>query len=286
MRILLTGADGFIGTNLQKFSSCETVPFSFSRGDIDAIDFAGIDAVVHLAALVHRMDPPQESEYFRINCDRSVALAEKAKAAGVKLFVFMSTVKVYGEESDLPYTEESPCCPIDPYGSSKLRAEQMLRSLEDNAFKVAVVRAPLVYGEGVKANMLNLIRLVERLPFLPFGSVNNMRSMVYVGNLAHLVTEIIRQHKSGVFLAADDEPVSTARLSGCIARAMGKKARLIPCPPLKSLLRIFKPALYRRLYSNLYVDNRKTVETLRLKNPYSFDDGIKKMVGFYRKNQT
>ena len=235
--------------------------------------------------MVHQLHGAPEALYEAVNVDKTVALAEKAKAAGVKQFVFMSSIKACGEESDRPYTEQTPCRPEDAYGKSKRKAEELLRTLEDGTFKIAVVRAPLVYGEGVKANMLSFVRLVERFPALPFGGLQNRRSMVYVGNLAHLVGEIILQQKSGVFLAADDAPVSTARLARSIAEALGKKVWLVPLPLFGGLLRVLKPALYRRLYQSLYVDNTQTVETLGLKNPYTFDEGIRRMVGDYREHR-
>jgi UDP-glucose 4-epimerase len=285
MKILLTGAEGFVGSRMRQSASFEFVPFSFSRGDLDAIDFSGIDAVVHLAALVHQMKGAEETEYFRINRDGTVALAKRAKRAGVKQFVFMSSVKVYGEENDLPYTESSLCHPTDPYGRSKLEAEQQLGELMDETFAIALIRSPLVYGEGVKANMLSLMRLVDRFALLPFGHLDNKRSMIYVGNLVHLIGEIVRQGKSGIFLAADNGPVSTTRLVESMAKAMGKELKLFSCPLLAGILKRLRPGLYRRLYKSLYVQNAKTVDALRLENPFTFDEGIGRMVAHFHQHQ-
>jgi len=135
----------------------------------------------------------------------------------------MSTVKVYGEETTSVYTESTSCHPEDEYGKSKLKAEEELQKLEDENFKVSVIRTPIVYGYGVKANIKSLVNLVNKIPLLPFGKIENKRSMVYIGNLCNLVDEIITQQKSGIFLACDDEPLSTSRLIELIAKNLDKK---------------------------------------------------------------
>ena len=146
-----------------------------------------------------------KEEYEKVNVTQTLELAKKAKASGVKQFVFMSTVKVYGEETNvgLPrsarndsYNENSLCRPEDEYGKSKLKAEQELLKLKDDNFKVSIVRTPIVYGYGVKANIKSLINLVHKVPVLPFGNIENKRSMVYIGNLCHLVDTIIEQNQS------------------------------------------------------------------------------------------
>lgn len=283
MKLLISGGSGFVGGAFYASyrDRFDIERFSF-RGGLDDLVFDGTDAVVHFAALVHQVQSAPAALYEAVNVDKTVALATKAKAAGVKQFVFMSSIKACGEESERPYTEDSACRPQDVYGTSKQKAEQLLAQLEDESFKIAIVRAPLVYGEGVKANMLSFIKLVERLPVLPFGGVRNKRSMVYVGNLAHLIGEIILQGRSGVFIAADDAPVSTAALAKSIAQALGKKVRLVSLPFFGRLLDIVKPGLYRRLYQSLYVDNTQTIEALGLKNPFTFDEGVRRMVGYYR----
>lgn len=283
MKILITGGSGFVGgaffaVNRDRF---DIERFSFRQG-WDTLSMDGIDAVVHFAAVVHQMNGAPEGLYEAVNVSKTVALAAKAKAAGVKQFVFMSSIKACGEESEAPYTERTDCFPQDAYGKSKWDAERQLAELQDETFKIAIVRAPLVYGEGVKANMLNFIKLVDRFPVLPFGAIRNKRSMVYVGNLVYLIGEIVVQKQSGIFLAADGAPVSTTELAENVAGALEKKIRLISLPFFARLIRLVKPGLYRRLYKSLYVDNTLTVTTLRLENPYTFHEGICKTVEFYR----
>ena len=283
MKVLLNGAGGFIGsafyaTYHDQFA-LET--FSFQK-DLEHLSLDNIDTVLHLSALVHQMNSADKKDYHDINVTKTVALAKKAKTSGVRHFVFMSSVKVYGEESETPYSEQSPCHPKDPYGKSKLEAEKALLALEDESFKVAIIRTPVVYGEGVKANILRLIELTDRYRALPFGGIHNRRSMVYVGNLTHLIAEIIRQEAAGTFLAGDDEPLSTSELITQIAEALEKKCSLFSFLPLKGLLKMLKPQIYQRLYGDLYVDNAQTKTTLHLTNPYSTQEGITRMVAWYK----
>lgn len=283
MRLLLTGANGFIGSSfyLNYRGQFEIETFSF-RNDLDTLTISTIDAVVHLAALVHQMNGAPNEAYRKINVTKTVALAKKAKEAGVKQFIFMSSVKVYGEESDTAYDETTLCYPKDPYGESKLEAEKALLALANDTFKVSIIRTPVVYGEGVKANIFKLISLTDKYRYLPFGGIANRRSMVYVGNLTHLISEIITQEKAGIFLASDDQPVSTTQLIDSIANALNKSVTLFPCRLLKFLLKIFKPALYQRLYLDLFVDNTWTRSQLNLKNPYTTQAGIEKMALWYQ----
>jgi UDP-glucose 4-epimerase len=286
MRLLLTGATGFIGssftTSYEKQFDIEA--FSF-RNDLNALSINGIDAVVHLAALVHQMGRVSLDAYHEVNVVKTIELAQKAKEAGVKQFVFISSVKVYGEESDTPYNEDTPCHPKDPYGKSKLEAEKALLALQNNHFKVAVIRTPVVYGEGVKANILRLITLTDKYQYLPFASINNKRSMVYLENLTHLMSEIIIQKAEGIFLASDVQPLSTTKLVKSIAKALEKKPVLFSSKLLNYIIKLVKPSLYQRLYQSLYVDNASTRSRLHLQNPYSTQEGIAKMIAWYKVNQ-
>ena len=150
--------------------------------------------------------------------------------------------------------------------------------MEDENFKISIIRTPIVYGYRVKANIKNLINFVNEVPVLPFGKIKNKRSMVYIGNLCHLVDEIIIQKKSGIFLASDDQPLNTLRLIELIAKNLDKKIYLVKIPFFESLLELVKPSFHKRLYGSLEIDNSITKEKLNLKNPYSVEDGIKLMI--------
>ncbi|WP_375724531.1 NAD-dependent epimerase/dehydratase family protein [Arcobacter sp. KX21116] len=278
--LLITGSSGFIGNYfINKYKNKYNIKtFSFLKDDINSLDCNGIDIVFHLSALVHQMGGSSASEYKRVNVTQTLNIAQKAKESGIKQFVFMSTVKVYGEETTRKYTENTICSPKDEYGKSKFTAELELRKLEDENFKVSIIRTPIVYGYGVKANIKSLVNLTNKVPVLPFGKIENKRSMVYIGNLCHLVDEVIKQQKSGIFLASDDEPLSTTRLIELIAKNLDKKICLIKIPFFESLLKLLKPSFYKRLYGSLEIDNTITKEKLNLKNPYSVEEGIKYMI--------
>jgi len=278
--LLLTGANGFVGSYFKsKYANKYNIQiFSFLQDDFKSLHVEGIEVVVHLSALVHQMGGAAEEEYERVNVTQTLDLARKAKENGVKQFVFMSTVKVYGEETNVAYSETTECMPEDGYGKSKLKAERELLKLESDDFKVSIIRTPIVYGHGVKANIKNLIRLVQKVSVLPFGNIQNRRSMVYVGNLCNMMDVVIQKEVSGLFLASDDRAVSTTELIELIAKALDKKIYLIQVPFFESLLKLVKPSFHKRLYGSLEVDNTLTKERLDLVNPYSLEEGIRLMI--------
>lgn len=277
--ILITGSNGFIGKYfINKYQDKYNIKtFSFLNDNIDTLDCSNIDIVFHLSALVHQMGGATKEEYEKVNVTQTLELAKKAKESGVKQFIFMSTVAVYGIETGTIY-ENSECNPITDYGKSKLKAEQKLLELEDDSFKVSIIRPPIVNGYNAPGNMKSLINIVNKIPLLPFGKIENKRSMVYIANLCHLVDEVIIQNKSGVFLASDDEPLSTTKLCELIAKNLDKKVYLIKIPFFESLLKLVKPSFHKRLYESLEVDNSISKEKLNLVNPYSVEDGIRLMI--------
>ncbi len=280
MKILLTGATGFVGNyfinNYQDKYNIKT--FSFLNDSFKKLELSNIDEIIHLSALVHQMGGASEEEYKKINVTQTLDLALKAKQNGVNHFIFMSTVKVYGEEANQAYTENTICKPQDDYGKTKLKAEFELQKLQDDNFKVSIIRTPIVYGHGVKANIKNLVNLIKKVPILPFGKIYNKRSMVYIGNLCQMVDILIQRQVSGIFLACDNKPLSTTKLVELIAEELDKKIYLIKIPFFDSLLKLVKPSFYKRLYDSLEVDNRLTRETLNYKNLYSVEEGIKLMI--------
>lgn len=279
-KLLITGSNGFIGKYfINKYKKkYDMQTFSFLNNRFDLLDLKTVDVVIHLSALVHKMSKTSASEYERVNVMQTLQLANKAKESGVKQFIFMSTVKVYGEETDRRYTEDTICNPEDEYGKSKLKAENELINLGTDDFKISIIRTPIVYGYGVKANIKNLMNLVNEISILPFGKIQNNRSMVYIGNLCHLIDEIISQFQKGIFLASDDESLSTTRFIELIAKNLAKKVYLIKIPLFESFLKLLKASFHKRLYGSLEVDNNITKEKLKLTNPYSVEEGIKFMV--------
>lgn len=287
MTILITGSSGFVGTNFISMApDLHTQGVDLLTQKVAETDFTGIDAVLHLAALVHQMKGAPEEQYFKVNRDLAYEVAQRAKEQGVQQFVLMSTAKVYGESTTTGgyRNEDSACNPTDPYGSSKLEAERLIRGLEDETFRVAIVRSPLVYGAGVKANMFNLVKLVDRFPVLPLGGIRNERSMIYIGNLVALLKEVMLQQASGIFIAGDRSPLSTTSLVRYISESLGKKRINFKMPkPLRWLIRVVKPSFTDRLYGSLVLDNSNTNRKLNFTPPYTSEQGIREMVEWYRK---
>ena len=202
--------------------------FPFDKNPED-IDFTGYDVVIHLVAIVHQTIKISEVEYFKINRDLCLEVAKFAKKAGVKQFVFLSTVKVYGKfiKGYSFWNEKSQCFPDDAYGKSKYAAEIALKELNDNNFTVSIVRTPLVYGEGVKANMLSILKLIKKSHFLPFKNVNNRRSFTSAENLVAFIDRIIEKRAAGIFIAMDKDAISTTELVINDFKTLGKKVTLI-----------------------------------------------------------
>jgi nucleoside-diphosphate-sugar epimerase len=309
MRILVTGASGFVGTALcrELLARGHAVRAALRRRfppsvvpprlqqilvpDIGAefdrralVD--GVDTVVHLAAIAHRSSP-DDGELRRVNCDAAVRLAEAA-AGSVRRFVFLSSAKVHGEDSgSRAYTEDDALDPQDSYGRSKLEAE---RALTDTAarcgIELVIVRPPLVYGPGVRANFLRLLGLIDSGLPLPFASVHNRRSLIYLGNLVDAIARFAEHPAArGPFLVGDDESVSTPELVSRIARVLGRPARLLPVPP--ALLRMAgmiagRRDEMRRLTGNLAIDSLRARRLLDWRPPYTLDAGLAQTARWFR----
>jgi UDP-glucose 4-epimerase len=281
VKILITGSNSYVGKNFIRnsiYSDCDEV--SLLNNNPKNIDFEKYDTVLHIAAIVHQSKTIPEEEYFRVNRDLCIEVAKFAKESGVHQFVFLSTVKVYGEfnPDSGPWTETSECHPDDPYGRSKYEAEIELRKMEDDGFAVSVIRTPLVYGQEVKANMLSIMRLVDKMCILPFKNVNNKRSFTYAKNLIGFIDRIIEKRASGVFIAMDSDPLSTTQLVQFIARYLNKKVILISIPkPLISLGKRLVPKIFDRLYGSFEMENSVTLQSLDFTPQYSSEEGIREM---------
>ncbi len=278
-KILVTGSNGYLGSSFinQYKEKYSFIKFSLLNQKVEDIKFDGIDIVLHCAALVHQKVEHHYEKYHEINVAYPVKLARLAKDAGVKQFVFISTIAVYGEGLE-KLDEKTDCNPITPYGISKLEAEKQLLELNDENFKVSIVRPPMIYGKNAPGNIDSLVKLLKKLPILPLGGIQNKRSFIYVGNLCYVINEIIKQEKSGIFLASDDEPLSTTKLCELIAKNLDKKVTLIKIPFFESFLKLLKPSFHKRLYESLEVNNSLTKEKLNLVNPHSVEEGIKLMI--------
>lgn len=316
-KILLTGSTGFVGTallaDLKKLPEFHVVsavrsavpPASYDVmvvGNIDGTtDYSsalnGVDVVVHAAARAHIMrdevaDPL--AEYRKVNVEGTLNLAKQAVAAGVKRFVYISSVKVNGESTTglSAFTEADGAKPEDPYGVSKYEAEEGLRLLaQETGLEVVIIRPPLVYGPGVKANFLSLVKLsATKLP-LPFGSVNNNRSMVYVGNLVNLIVRCIDHPAAAnqTFLVSDGEDVSLRNLVTYIRLCLGRSPRLLPVPVgLFKLAGVLtgKRGVVDRLVGDLQVDSSKARTLLEWVPPFTVSQGIEATVAdFMNKEQ-
>jgi len=288
-RVLITGANSFIGTNFRKYSQyTNNEEISILENKAEDIEFSKYDVVLHLAAIVHQSKKIAESEYFRINRDLCLKIAQQSKKSGIKQFIFLSTIKVYGgyiPGSEIR-NENSECFPDDAYGKSKYAAEAELLRMDDSDFKVSIIRTPLVYGEAVSANMFSLIRLVESFPILPFGKIDNKRNFTFSENLVGFIDQIIEKRASGVFIAMDEKAISTTELIIFISKYLGKRTILFKLPKLFiRISHIIFPDIIDSLYVSAELNNKKTKKVLNYEAPFSTEEGIKRTVLYYLENK-
>ena len=278
-KILLTGFSGYLGSNFLNIykDKYQFEKFSLLNQKLDDLKIDKIDVVLHCAALVHQKIELDYEQYYDINVKYPLKLAKLAKENGVKQFVFISTIAIYGEDKE-KIDDNTSFNPLTPYGKSKLEAENELMKLNDDNFLISIIRPPMVYGQNAPGNIDSLIKLVKKIPIIPLGGINNKRTFVSIQNLCHTIDEIIIQKQNGIFLASDDKPLSTTRLIELIAKNLNKKIYLVKIPFFESLLKAVKPSFHKRLYGSLEVDNSITKEKLNLQNRYSVEDGIKLMI--------
>lgn len=236
-RILITGVNGYIGKSFKDYISAfpgyETVSVSMRDGSWHEMDFSGIDVVFHVAGIAHsnsgRISGEKLKEYYRVNTELTVELAKKARAEGVKQFIFMSSASVYGFSGPIGsirrIDRSTPCTPDNSYGDSKLQAELGIEELRSDDFKLVILRPPMIYGPGCKGNYPMLSRFARELPFFPY--VENERSVLYIGNLLAFVKLMIDNEESGLFFPQNAQYSNTSDMVAVIAAAHGKKIMLV-----------------------------------------------------------
>ncbi|AHG40052.1 NAD-dependent dehydratase [Pseudomonas syringae CC1557] len=314
--VAITGATGFVGGAvvrrlLDKTRHAVRVAvrgehhFSADRVDVVNVEslapdnrwesfVTGADVVVHCAARVHVLNDQSaepDQEYFRANVTATLNLAEQAAAAGVRRFIFLSSIKANGEFTlpGEPFRADDPCKPLDAYGVSKQKAEEGLRELAARTgMEVVIIRPVLVYGPGVKANFMNMMRWLDRGIPLPLGAIHNRRSLVAVDNLADLILVCIHHPAAAnqTFLVSDGDDVSTTRLLRAIGNALGKPARLLPVPAAVlngAAALLGKRAFSQRLCSSLQVDISKTCTMLDWRPPVSIEDAMQDTARYFLK---
>lgn len=307
MNILLTGSSGFLGSRLctrlnnhliKKLTRdlllseksicnfyCEDLSTFYNK-----LAFSDVDALIHCAARVHIMDDASNNpldDYREVNTKGTLNLARQAVDAGVKRFIFISSIKVNGESTQLgkPFKFDDQRSPEDFYGQSKSEAEeQLLQLAEETGLEVVIIRPTLVYGPGVKANFASLLNLVSKGLPLPFGCIkDNRRSLVSVDNLVDLIVTCIDHPKAvnQVFLVSDDNDVSTSEMVQQMAKALGKSQWQLPIPTACYRLVgkvLGKEDVINRLLGSLQVDITHTKDTLGWKPPQTLEDGFKQTV--------
>jgi len=312
--ILVTGASGFVGRALCAELACtETLrvlgrsalaPELRAMGLDSAITadlatysdwqpaLAGVEVIIHLAArthILHERAADPLSEYRRINVEGTRRLATAAAACGVKRLVYLSSVKVNGEDTSghPPYTEEAPARPEDAYGQTKWEAEQILHDIAQRSdMEFTILRPPLVYGPGVKGNFLRLLHWVGRRAPLPLASINNHRSLIFVGNLVHAITACLRHPAAAgrTYLVSDGKDFSTPDLIRALAAALRTEPRLLPCPPplLKlAATMLGKSSEMRRLTGSLQVDTRRIRDELHWRPCHTPAEGLEMTARWY-----
>ncbi|OOH78210.1 NAD-dependent dehydratase [Pseudomonas koreensis] len=312
LQVLVTGATGLVGeavvfrllldkrytpvaavrATTRLSGLCRIVPFDLEL-PTGMPELRGIDVIVHCAARVHVMNEKGAdglAAFRKINVEGTVRLARRAAECGVKRFIFISSIKVNGEgtprnktfkATDLP-------APVDAYGISKREAEDALRQVcEETGMELVVIRPPLVYGPGVKANFLSMVRWLDRGIPLPLGAIDNRRSLVAIGNLTDLVLTCIDHPAAAgeIFLVSDGEDLSTTQLLRRTALALGTSARLLPVPA--GLLQaaasmVGKSGIAERLCGNLQVDIQRTCELLGWRPPINTEKALRQTVEHYR----
>jgi len=265
-RILITGANSYIGTSFEKYIK-DNYNEDFHIDTIDMIDstwkdydFSKYDTVFHVAGIAHsdngRISEEKSKLYYKVNTELTIETAQKAKNDGVKQFIFMSSAIVYGESAPIGkkkiITRDTSVSPANSYGDSKVKAEIGLQNLEDDNFKVVILRPPMIYGKGSKGNYPILAKIALKTPIFPY--VDNQRSMLYIENLCEFVRLMIINDEQGIFWPQNNEYSNTSELVKVIAKCHGKKIRLIKGFTFFLRLMSYLTGLVNKAFGNLIYD--------------------------------
>lgn len=278
-RVLITGKGSYIGTHFKEY--LEKEPEKYYVEELDMIDgtwkdfdFSKFDVVYHVAGLAHSTpDESQRELYYKVNTDLTYEVAKKAKESGVKQFIFMSSIIVYGSGKigeDRIITKDTPLTPDNFYGDSKKQAEIKIRPLEDDNFKTVILRPPMIYGPNSKGNYPLLAKFAKKTPIFP--TLKNKRSMLFLGNLLEFVKLMIDNEETGVFLPQNKEYVSSYKLVKEVARTQNHKIIFIGL--FNPIIKLFNKQTYvNKVFGNLTID--KSLSTYKEDyNKYSFEESI------------
>ena len=263
-RILITAKHSYIGNTFAEWTAGKyNIDFISCRTDEwKQSPFSEYDIVFHVAGIAHvSTDPNMEAQYYKVNRDLTVELAQKAKAEGVKQFIFMSSIIVYGDSSHINkkkvITINTVPQPANFYGNSKLQAEQGIIPLQDIKFNVVIIRPPLIYGKGSKGNYYRLAQMAQKLPIFP--AINNQKSMIYIDNLCEFIRLMIENEEHGFFFPQNNEYVATTEMVKLISEAHGKQIRFTKLVnPLISLLGN-KISMVNKAFGNLVYDKSMSI---------------------------
>ena len=266
-KILITGAGSYIGTSFEEYM--KQWPEKYQVDTLDMIgdywkkyDFSGYDTVYHVAGIAHsdngKISKEKAKLYYEVNTKLTVITAMKAKKSGVKQFIFMSSAIVYGDSAPIGkkkmITKDTPVKPANCYGDSKVKAENGLKKLEDENFKVVILRPPMIYGKGSKGNYPLMSKLAQKMPLFP--KVDNCRSMLYIENLMEFVRLMIENEEQGTFWPQNAEYSNTSELVSMIGKAHGKKVILVPFCTIPLKITSFATGLVNKAFGNLAYDKR------------------------------
>lgn len=286
-KILITGANSYIGTSFEKWAA--QYPDKYTVDTVDMIDgtwkekdFSEFDVVFHVAGIAHvSSDPKMEDLYYKVNRDLTIETANKAKAEGVKQFIFMSSIIVYGDSSSINkkrvITKETVPMPSNFYGNSKLQAEEGIRPLESGNFKIVILRPPMIYGKGSKGNYPKLAKATLKLPIFP--DTDNQRSMLYIDNLCEFIRLMITNEECGLFFPQNSEYVKTSEMVRLIAETHGNRIRLtklfnVPLRMMGRYIELVNKVFGNLVYEKSMSDYKVNYRIRDLRESIEFTEGI------------